>query len=119
VDSVSRLNQAVLLLRKQLLERSKQSSTRNADPGGGNAHSTTTENRNADPLQRTADLRNAGIEDEQQLSRRFVESVLLNELGQHLVSDAGMQQVITLVLKELEDDEESKVALKVIISELK
>lgn len=119
-DSVSRLNQVVLLLRQQLLSRAGKEkagaapSTAARARGGRAARS---EKRDLDKVvsARLDTLRNAGIENTHLLKRAFIEQILISGLGDHLVNEARFQELVDEVLKTLVQDPELGLLLEMVI----
>lgn len=119
-DSISRLNQVVLLLRQQLksqagkkksnLDKAAASQTR--APGGlrsgekGLSRLTSA---------RLGTLRKAGITNNYQLKRAFIEKVLASGFGEYLVNEAKFQSMVDEVLSVLIQDEEFGKLLDVAI----
>ncbi len=107
MDSVSKLNQVVLLLRQQLLERA--SGARPAGATRAAARQSNLINPSAvgdgsDPLARLVTVRKAGVTDGRILSRLLIEQILSMELGSQSINDAGFQCVVDQVMSSLRSD---------------
>ncbi len=105
MQPVTRVDQILLLLRKQLAGRAQRggqavspTATRAARSRGG-----------GEPLaesltRRVAELRAAGLSDQRLLTRVLLEQILLSELGRELTNDAGFQRIVDEVQRTMEDD---------------
>lgn len=118
-DSVSRLNQVVLLLRQQLLSRAGKEKA-GVGPStrlrGGRASRSEKRDLNKVVSARLDTLRNAGIENTHLLKRAFIEQILICGLGDHLVNEARFQELVDEVLKTLVQDGELGLLLETVIA---
>ncbi len=117
-DSVSRLNQVVLLLRQQLMSRAgkeKSSVAPSARLRGGRASRSGKKDLNKVVSARLDTLRNAGIQNTLLLKRAFIEQILISGLGDHLVNEARFQELVDEVLKTLVQDPELGLLLETVI----
>ena len=106
MDPVSHVNQVLLLLRKQLAERTNKGvAAQKRAPAQNTAPQGPTEQSLSEVLsRRVADLRAAGLADESALARVLLEEVLLAELGRHLHNEPAFQRIVDDVQASLEDD---------------
>jgi hypothetical protein len=119
-DSVSGLNQVVLLLRQQLLSRAgkeKPSIGQSAASGvhGARASRSTKKDLNKVISARLDTLRNSGVKSSHLLKRAFIEQILISGLGDHLVNEARFQEMVDDVLNTLTQDKELGLLLDVLI----
>lgn len=116
MQPVSRVDQVLLLLRKQLAERVRKgaASGRESAPA---ARGQVIEEPLAELLsRRVSDLRAAGLSDRRTLTRVLMEQVLLAEFGRDLMNDANFQRIVDDVQEGLEDDPELDALLSELIS---
>ena len=110
-DSVSRLNQVVLLLRQQLLSRAGREKS-NAGPSAAvqvpGVRAPRSEKKDLHKMvsARLGQLRRAGVDNQTLLKRAFIEQILISGLGAHLVNEAKFQEMVDEVLKTLMQDKE-------------
>ncbi len=105
MQPVTRVDQILLLLRKQLADCAQR--------GGQAASSTATRaarsRGDGEPLaesltRRVTELRAAGLSDQRLLTRVLLEQILLSELGRDLTNDASFQRVVDEVQRTMEED---------------
>jgi hypothetical protein len=118
MDSISTLNQVMLLLRQQLAEKSQRQErvplrretspppSRSATQQDDAGHAKKTIRAQIDTL------RLAGVTDERQLFRVAIEGMLLREFGDEVGNDPAFQQMGDWVCTCLEEKPETRSALR-------
>jgi hypothetical protein len=107
MQPISRVDQILLLLRKQLADRAQ----RGAQPASRSATRSDKGIARDEPLaealsRRVGELRAAGLSDQRLLTRVLLEQILLTELGRDLTNDASFQRIVDDVQRSIEDDPE-------------
>lgn len=102
MQPISRVDQVLLLLRKQLAGRTPRTP---ATATGAAALGRTGDEPLAETLsRRITELRAAGMSDRRSLGRVLLEQILLNQFGRELMNDTNFQRIVDTVHGELEDD---------------
>jgi hypothetical protein len=109
VDPVSNADRLVLLLRQKLEERAKSSSRPTGKPVA------------EAPKSPSGVKALAAIDwsDERPLRREIVQSLLADQLGQDLITDAQFQQIVSRVTEVIEENSETAELLTRVIAELR
>jgi hypothetical protein len=105
MQPISRVDQVLLLLRKQLAGRTPRTSPASTGNAAAHAQGRAGDEPLAETLsRRVAELRAAGMSDRRSLGRVLLEQMLLNQFGRELMNDASFQRVVDAVHRELEMD---------------
>lgn len=105
MQPISRVDQVLLLLRKQLAGRTPRTSSTAAGNTAAPAQGRSGDEPLAETLsRRVAELRAAGMSDRRSLGRMLLEQMLLHQFGRELMNDANFQRVVDTVHGELEAD---------------
>ena len=105
MQPISRVDQVLLLLRKQLAGRTPRASATATGTAAAAAQGRAGDEPLAETLsRRIAELRAAGMSDRRSLGRVLLEQILLNQFGRELMNDANFQRIVDTVHGELEDD---------------
>jgi len=105
MQPISRVDQVLLLLRKQLAGRTPRTSSTSAGNAAASAQGRSGDEPLAETLsRRVAELRAAGMGDRHSLGRVLLEQILLNQFGRELMNDANFQRIVDTVHGELEAD---------------
>lgn len=118
MDSISTLNQVMLLLRQQLAEKSQRQErvpVRRETPGPSARFATQQDEVGQTKINIRAQintLRLAGVTDERQLFRVAIEGMLLREFGDEVGNDPAFQQMGDWVCACLEEKPETRSALR-------
>ncbi len=105
MQPITRVDQILLQLRKQLADRAQRGSQAVGRSANRSAQGRTDEAPLAESLsRRVSELRLAGLSDQRLLTRVLIEQVLLAELGSDLTNDANFQRVVDDVQRTIEDD---------------
>ncbi len=120
MEPVNRLNQVVLLLRKQLADKSRRVT---GNPTGTSATTETSSAAASDAADALSlsiahqldALRAAGVQDEHVLGRLLIEESLKAEFGDHLANDAAFQRVVDSVLECFEGDQALQATMRTVL----
>jgi hypothetical protein len=105
MQPISRVDQVLLLLRKQLAGRTPRTSPTTTGSATAPAQGRAGDEPLAETLsRRVAELRAAGMSDRRSLGRVLLEQMLLSQFGRELMNDANFQRVVDTVHRELETD---------------
>jgi hypothetical protein len=111
MSSVCRADQAVLLLREQLLRMSKR--------GRGNPGSArTAAAAPSDALRSIRELRRLGEIDERSIRKALVRALLSESLGPEIAASSGFQAMADKVQSLIEQDEESQELMSMALAEI-
>lgn len=116
MDPISTLNQAMLLLRQQLTEKKHRGErVEGGQPGTSLQHPVAASRE--DDLQvsirkQVGTMQAAGVEDERQLFRATIETLLLREFGPEAVNDPSFQQMADWVCECLVEQDQTRKMLR-------
>lgn len=108
MERISRLDQVLLLLRKQIKQRAGAALVRPGASAAGTGARTGA--ADGDPIARVgvrlAQLRATGVTDRRVLARALIEQILVQHFGEALLNEAAFQGMLDRVLACVDEDPE-------------
>lgn len=116
MESISRVDQVLVLLRQQLAARSGKPA-QSAQPNSiGAAQASVGQPLLEVLIRRLAELRAKGLTDRSALTRLLIEQMLTAQVGEHLLNDGSFQRVVDDVQQALEADADLRESLEELLA---